>query len=79
MVNHCHPLPVKHESFSGELMTTRQVGEMLRMSSWTVYKLIKSGEINAVKVGRNWKVRRAELINRIETRAFAFTHDLRKR
>lgn len=44
-----------------ELLTVAEVAEMLRVSTMTVYRLIRTGELPAVRVGRNYRVRRADL------------------
>ncbi|HEX2029621.1 MAG TPA: helix-turn-helix domain-containing protein [Nitriliruptorales bacterium] len=44
-----------------ELLTVAEVADMLRVSTMTVYRLIRTGEIPAVRVGRNYRVRRADL------------------
>jgi len=46
------------ESFaSARFLTVREVAELLRVSSMTVYRLIKSSELPAVRVGRSFRVR----------------------
>ncbi|MDP9021254.1 MAG: helix-turn-helix domain-containing protein [Actinomycetota bacterium] len=44
-----------------ELLTVSEVADLLRVSTMTVYRLIRSGELPAVRVGRNYRVRRGEL------------------
>ncbi len=44
-----------------ELLTVAEVAELLRVSTMTVYRLIRTGELPAVRVGRNYRVRRADL------------------
>jgi excisionase family DNA binding protein len=44
-----------------ELMTAAQVGELLHMRSDSVVRKIKHGEIPAVKVGRQWLIRKETL------------------
>lgn len=43
------------------LLTAAEVADLLRVSTMTIYRLIRSGELPAVRVGRNYRVRRAEL------------------
>ncbi|MGQ0617780.1 MAG: helix-turn-helix domain-containing protein [Acidimicrobiia bacterium] len=46
------------QSFTGaRLLTVAEVAELLRVSSMTVYRLIKAGEIGAVRVGRSYRLR----------------------
>lgn len=45
-----------------ELLTAEEAADMLRLSSYTVRKLLREGEIKGVKVGkRQWRVKREEL------------------
>lgn len=44
-----------------QLLTAAEVADQLRVSTMTVYRLIKSGELSAVRVGRNYRVRRSDL------------------
>lgn len=43
------------------LLTAAEVAEQLRVSTMTVYRLIRRGELPAVRVGRNYRVRDADL------------------
>lgn len=43
------------------LLTAAEVADQLRVSTMTIYRLIKSGELPAVRVGRNYRVRRSQL------------------
>lgn len=44
-----------------QLLTVAEVADLLRVSTMTVYRLIRSGELPAVRVGRNYRVRRRDL------------------
>ena len=44
-----------------QLLTVAEVADLLRVSTMTVYRLIRSGELPAVRVGRNYRVRRGDL------------------
>jgi excisionase family DNA binding protein len=41
---------------SSRFLTVREVATLLRVSSMTVYRLIKAGELPAVRVGRSFRV-----------------------
>ena len=41
----------------GSLLTVGEVAAAMRVSTMTVYRLIKSGELPAVRVGRSYRVR----------------------
>ena len=42
-------------------LTTEEVLEYLQVNLRTVYRLIKAGKIPAVRVGRQWRFKRADL------------------
>jgi excisionase family DNA binding protein len=43
------------------LLTLREAAEVLRLSSRTVGKYVKSGEISGKIIGKRWRFRRADL------------------
>jgi excisionase family DNA binding protein len=43
------------------LLTAGEVADRLRVSTMTVYRLIRRGELPAVRVGRNYRVRESDL------------------
>ncbi len=43
------------------LLTAAEVADQLRVSTMTVYRLIRRGELPAVRVGRNYRVRATDL------------------
>jgi len=44
-----------------ELMTVEQVAAYLQLNKLTVYKFIRSGELQALRLGRSFRVRRADV------------------
>ncbi len=44
-----------------EFLTTDEVLGYLRVNARTVYRLIRTGELPAVRVGRQWRIRRCDL------------------
>jgi excisionase family DNA binding protein len=49
---------VAESSFAeARFLTVQEVAQLLRVSSMTVYRLIKAGDIPAVRVGRSFRVR----------------------
>lgn len=46
---------------SDHLLTAGEVAERLRVSTMTIYRLIRRGELPAVRVGRNYRVRTRDL------------------
>jgi len=43
------------------LLTAGEVADQLRVSTMTVYRLIRRGDLAAVRVGRNYRVRAGDL------------------
>ncbi len=50
-----------------EFLTTDEVLEYLRINARTVYRLIRNGELPAVRIGRQWRIRRLDLDQWLET------------
>ncbi|MGI9016420.1 MAG: helix-turn-helix domain-containing protein [Euzebya sp.] len=48
------------------LWTVAEVAEHMRVSNMTVYRLIKSGELPAIRVGKNYRIRGKELADYID-------------
>ena len=46
---------------SPALLTVAEVADLFRVSSMTVYRLIRNGELPAVRVGRSYRVREDDL------------------
>jgi excisionase family DNA binding protein len=58
----CRPrLPVYGPGMDDRLLTAHEVADQLRVSTMTIYRLIRRGELPAVRVGRNYRVRAGEL------------------
>jgi excisionase family DNA binding protein len=55
------PYATNHRS--GELLTVRETADVLKLKPWTVYRLVKSGEIPAVKVGGSIRINRDEMFD----------------
>jgi excisionase family DNA binding protein len=51
---------------SDRLLTAAEVAGQLRVSTMTIYRLIRRGELPAVRVGRNYRVRAADLDSYLE-------------
>jgi excisionase family DNA binding protein len=43
------------------LLTVAEVAGVMRVSSMTVYRLIKGGELPALRVGKNYRIRESEV------------------
>lgn len=44
-----------------EVYTLEEIEQLLQVTRRTIYNWIKSGKLRAFKVGRGWRVSRAEL------------------
>src|SRR5881227_3316291 len=51
------PKVVREPFTEARLLTVNEVADLLRVSRMTVYRLIKSGEMPALRVGRNYRLR----------------------
>jgi excisionase family DNA binding protein len=50
------------QSFSSSrFLTVAEVAELMRVSTMTVYRLIKAGDLAAVRVGRSFRVRETDV------------------
>jgi len=54
----------KHRAF----YTLPEVAEMLKVSRQTVYRWIRSGELEAYKLGHDWRVEKTDLDRFLESR-----------
>jgi excisionase family DNA binding protein len=43
------------------LLTVAEVAATMRVSNMTVYRLIKGGEIAALRVGKNYRIRESDV------------------
>ena len=48
------------------LWTVAEVADHMRVSNMTVYRLIKSGDLPAIRVGKNYRIRGRELSDYID-------------
>lgn len=53
--------PARSDLASERLMTVGEVAELMRVSNMTVYRLIKSGQLSALRVGKNYRIREADM------------------
>ena len=60
---------VSREPFTeARLLTVNEVADLLRVSRMTVYRLIKNGEMPALRVGRNYRLREEDIHNYLTER-----------
>ncbi|MEP6479332.1 MAG: helix-turn-helix domain-containing protein [Rhodoglobus sp.] len=48
-------------------LTVAEVAEMMRVSNMTVYRLVHSGELPAVRFGRSFRIPESAVVAAIET------------
>ena len=48
-------------------LTVAEVAEMMRVSNMTVYRLVHSGELPAVRFGRSFRIPESAVVQAIET------------
>lgn len=49
-----------------EILTVREVADYLRVSRVTVWRWCQEGTIPASRIGRNWRIRRDDLIQLLD-------------
>lgn len=49
------------ETFGNKLLTVNEVANILRVSNMTVYRLVKSGQIPAIRVGKNYRIKESDV------------------
>ena len=54
-------IPLSQSDARARFMTVAEVAELLRVSSMTVYRLIKAGDIAAVRIGKSFRVREDDI------------------
>lgn len=50
----------------GHFLTVREVAGLMRVSTMTVYRLIRSGELAATRVGHSYRLRSTEVDTYLE-------------
>ena len=58
--------------FGEPLLTVGEVANLMRVSNMTVYRLIKSGQMSAIRVGKNYRIRRGDVDRYLNERAVHF-------
>jgi excisionase family DNA binding protein len=61
--------------FDEPLLTVGEVAQIMRVSNMTVYRLIKSGQLAAIRVGKNYRLRRKDVERYLSERAVRFEED----
>ena len=61
-----------------EIMTTQEVAEYLRTSVETIKRMARRGALPAAKLGRNWRFRKADIDDWLETGGSAYEKQVDK-
>lgn len=61
--------------FGEPLLTVGEVASLMRVSNMTVYRLIKSGQLAAIRVGKNYRIRRSDIDRYLNERAVRVFED----
>lgn len=61
--------------FGDPLLTVGEVAGIMRVSNMTVYRLIKSGQLSAIRVGKNYRIRRVDVDRYLTDRAVRIEED----
>lgn len=60
--------PAKQNALVGRFATVAEVAKQLRVSNMTVYRLVKAGQLPAVRVGRGYRIREQDVVRYLENR-----------
>ena len=61
--------------FGEPLLTVGEVATLMRVSNMTVYRLIKAGQLAAIRVGKNYRIRRSDVDRYLTERSVSFGGD----
>ena len=53
--------PPSMEKMRQRILTVQEAADLTRVSGMTIYRLIKTGELPATRVGRSWRIREEDL------------------
>ncbi|MEX0992077.1 MAG: helix-turn-helix domain-containing protein [Actinomycetota bacterium] len=60
----------KKRGFSSDrLLTVGEVANAMRVSNMTVYRLIKAGQLAAIRVGKNYRIRESDVDRYLSSRS----------
>jgi len=60
--------PTGSDAVALRFATVSEVARRLRVSNMTVYRLVKAGQLPAVRVGRGYRIREEDVLRYLETR-----------
>jgi excisionase family DNA binding protein len=59
----------REQAFGDRLLTVAEVAALMRVSTMTVYRLIKAGSLAALRVGKNYRIREMDVNRYLAERA----------
>ena len=62
-------MPARRSYTGDPLLTVSEVAATMRVSNMTVYRLINSGQLAAVRVGKNYRIRESDVTRYLSDRA----------
>ena len=62
--------------FGEPLLTVGEVASLMRVSNMTVYRLIKAGQLGAIRVGKNYRIRRSDVDKYLSDRSVNTREDI---
>ena len=60
----------------GKFLTVAEVAEIMRVSKMTVYRLVHSGELPAVRVGRSFRVNEKAVTEYLDSSVYDVSTDV---
>lgn len=63
-------MAIEQNGLGDRLLMVREVAELMRVSNMTVYRLIKAGDLPAIRVGKNFRIRRSDVESYLGDRAY---------
>ena len=63
-------MAIEQNGLGDRLLMVREVAELMRVSNMTVYRLIKAGVLPAIRVGKNFRIRRSDVESYLGDRSY---------
>ena len=63
-------MAIEQNGLGDRLLMVREVAELMRVSNMTVYRLIKAGDLPAIRVGKNFRIRRSDVESYLGGRSY---------
>jgi excisionase family DNA binding protein len=70
MVAKVFSVAIEQNGLGDRLLMVREVAELMRVSNMTVYRLIKAGDLPAIRVGKNFRIRRSDVESYLGDRSY---------